>query len=169
MMAYIDKKQYQIDSITIVRNGHIVLDAYFWPYMKHQPHDIASCTKSITSALMGIAIDKGFISNIDRLVLGFFKDKTIANMDLRKQSMTIENLLTMASGLECRDTHLHQFEGLYEMKNSNDWVQYVLDLPMSGPPGEKFEYCSGASLLLSAIIRTATKRTLPKSHYWRRL
>jgi len=157
MMACIHKKQYQIDSITIVRNGTIVLDAYFWPYMKNQPHDIASCTKSITSALMGIAIDKGFISNIDRPVLDFFKDKTIANMDSRKQSMTIENLLTMASGLECRDTHLHQFEGLYEMKNSNDWVQYVLDLPMSGPPGEKFEYCSGASLLLSAIIRTTAK------------
>ena len=157
MMAYIHKKQYQIDSITIVRNGQIVLDAYFWPYMKNQPHDIASCTKSITSALMGIAIDKGFISNIDRPVLYFFKDKTIANMNSHKQSMTIENLLTMASGMECRDTYRHQFEGFYEMKNSGDWVQYVLDLPMSGPPGETFEYCSGASLLLSAIIRTAAK------------
>lgn len=157
MMAYIHKKQYEIDSITVVRNGYIVLDTYFWPYMKNQTHDIASCTKSITSALMGIAIDKGFISNVDRPVLDFFKDKTVANMDSHKNSMTIENLLTMASGLECRDTYRHQFEGLYEMKNSNDWVQYVLDLPMSDPPGEKFEYCGGASFLLSAIIRNTTE------------
>jgi CubicO group peptidase (beta-lactamase class C family) len=157
MMEYIQKKQYNIDSITVVRNGHIVLDAYFWLYIKDQKHDIASCTKSITSALIGIAMDKDFISDIDRSVLDFFKDKAFANIDSHKRSMTIEHLLTMASGLKCRDTYLHQFEGLHEMKNSNDWVQYVLDLPMSDPPGKKFEYCNGVSFLLSAIIRNATK------------
>ena len=83
MMAYIHKNQYEIDSVTIVRNGTIVLDAYFWPYMKNQTHDIASCTKSITSALLGIAIDKGVILNIDRPVLDFFKDKSWGGLLMR--------------------------------------------------------------------------------------
>lgn len=157
MMDYIQKKQYNIDNITIVRNGHLVLDAYFWPYTKGQKHNIASCTKSIMSALIGIAIDKGFIANVDQAVIDFFPDKIFDNSDNRKKSMTIENLLMMASGLNCEDSYLHQWQGLYDMRNSSDWVKYVLDLPMSGIPGEKFEYCNGVSFLLSAIIFNATK------------
>ena len=157
MMDYIRNEQYNIDSITVVRNGNLVLDAYFWPYTRGQKHNIASCTKSVTSALVGIAIDKGFIPNVDQSVLDFFPDKMFANFDSRKRSMTIENLLMMASGLDCRDTYLDQWQGLYDMRNSSDWVQYVLNRPMSERPGEKFEYCNGASFLLSAIIRNATK------------
>jgi CubicO group peptidase (beta-lactamase class C family) len=157
MMDYIQKEQYSIDNITIVRNGYLVLDAYFWPYTKGQKHNIASCTKSIISALIGIAIDKGFIANVDQPVIDFFQDKTFDNSDNRKKSMTIENLLMMASGLNCKDTYLHQWQGLYDMRNSSDWVKYVLDLPMSGIPGEKFEYCNGVSFLLSAIIRNASE------------
>ncbi len=156
MMDYIQREQYNIDNITIVRNGHLVLDAYFSPYKKGQKHNIASCTKSIISALMGIAIDKGFIANLDQSVLEFFPDKTFTNIDNRKKSMTIEHLLTMASGLECKDTYLDQWQGLYDMRNSGDWIKYVLDLPMSRIPGEKFEYCNGAAFLMSAIIQDAS-------------
>ncbi len=84
-------------------------------------------------------------------------DKTFTNFDNRKKSMTIENLLMMASGLECKDTYLDQWQGLYDMRNSSDWVKYVLDLPMSGIPGKRFEYCNGAAFLLSAIIRNASE------------
>jgi CubicO group peptidase (beta-lactamase class C family) len=160
MMDYIQKEQYSIDSITVVRNGRLVLDTYFWPYTKDQNHKIASCTKSIISALVGIAIDKGFIPNANQSVLDFFPDKTFANLDGYKKSMTIENLLMMASGLNCRDNYIYKWQGLYEMRNCSDWVQYVLDLPMSDRPGKKFEYCNGASFLLSAIIRNATKKSI---------
>ena len=68
MMDYIQIEQYNIDNITIIRNGHLVLDAYFWPYTKGKKHNIASCTKSIISALIGIAIEKGFIANVDQSV-----------------------------------------------------------------------------------------------------
>ena len=64
MLEEIQIKSYSIDSITIIRNGFMVADAYFYPFSKGQKHIIHSCTKSIMSALIGIAIDKGYIKNV---------------------------------------------------------------------------------------------------------
>ena len=161
MMAHIKKNSFHIDSILIVRNGHIVFDAYVWPFSKNQKHIIHSCTKSIMSALIGIAIDKGYIQNVGQPITDFFPDKSVADFDDIKKSITLENLLTMSSGLECRDSYLYRWAGLFEMRYSPDWAQYVLDLPMAEAPGERFEYCNGVSYLLSVIIQNTTKmRTL---------
>jgi len=157
MMEHIKNKSFHIDSILIIRNGYMVLDAYFWPFSKGQKHIIHSCTKSIMSALIGIAIDRGYIQNVDQPITAFFPDKTIAHLDDLKKSITLENLLTMTSGLKCRDSYLYRWAGLFEMRTSTDWAQYVLDLPMSEPPGEKLEYCNGVSYLLSVITQNATK------------
>jgi CubicO group peptidase (beta-lactamase class C family) len=157
MMEHIKKNNFNIDSILIIRNGYIVLDSYFYPFSKGQQHIIHSCTKSIMSALIGIAIDKGYIKSVDQPITDFFPGKEFANLDDLKKSITLENLLMMASGLKCRDSYLYRRVGLFDMWNSNDWSQYVLDLPMAEAPGEKFEYCNGASFLLSAIIQNTTK------------
>ncbi|UCE54304.1 MAG: serine hydrolase [Desulfobacterales bacterium] len=156
MMEHVKTYNFSIDSILIVRNGYVVLDAYFYPFLKGQKHIIHSCTKSIMSALIGIAIDKGYIKSVDQPITDFFPGKEFANMDDLKKSITLENLLMMASGLKCRDSYLYRWVGLYEMRNSSDWAQYVLDLPMSEAPGERFEYCNGVSYLLSVIIQNTT-------------
>ena len=80
-------------------------------------------------------------------------DRTVANVDANKEAMTLEHVLMMATGLECRDSQQYRWSGAYEMMESDDWVQYVLDLPMLEQPGTRFEYCNGASLVLSAIIQ----------------
>jgi CubicO group peptidase (beta-lactamase class C family) len=161
MMAHIRERSYHIDSILIVRNGKLVFDAYFWPFSKNQKHIIHSCTKSVMSALIGIAIDKGYIQNVDQPITEFFPDKAVADFDGLKKTITLKNLLTMSSGLKCRDSYLYRWSGLFEMRYSPDWAQYVLDLPMAEAPGEKFEYCNGVSYLLSVIIQNKTKmRTL---------
>jgi CubicO group peptidase (beta-lactamase class C family) len=157
MMEHIKKYSFNIDSISVVRNGYIVFDACFWPFSKGQKHIIHSCTKSIMSALIGIAIDKGYIKNVNQPIIDFFPDKTLANISDLKKSITLENLLMMASGLKCRDSYLYRWKGLFEMRYSKDWAQYVLDLPMAESPGEKFEYCNGVSYLLSVIIQNSTK------------
>lgn len=157
MMEYIKKNSFNIDSVLIVRNGYVVLDAYFYPYAKGQKHIIHSCTKSIMSALIGIAIDKGYIQNVDQPITHFFPDKAFANVDDLKKSITLENMLMMTSGLKCRDSYLYRRVGLFEMRNSNDWARYVLGLPMAETPGDKFEYCNGVSYLLSVIIQNTTK------------
>ena len=96
MMEHVKKNSFSIDSILIVRNGYVVLDAYFYPYSRGQKHIIHSCTKSIMSALIGIAIDKGYIQNVDQSITDLFPDKKFANMDDLKKSITLENLLMMA-------------------------------------------------------------------------
>lgn len=161
MMEHVKKNNFGIDSILIVRNGYVVLDAYFYPFSKGKKHIIHSCTKSVMSALIGIAIDKGYINSVNQPIIDFFPDNEIENLDDLKESITLKDLLMMASGLGCRDSYLYGWKGLLEMRASQDWAQYVLDLPMSEIPGKKFEYCNGVSFLLSVIIQNTTgMRTL---------
>jgi len=156
MLETVQTQNYNIDSITVIRNGYLVLDASLFPYRQDSKHIIHSCTKSIVSILIGIAIDQDFIEGIQTPVLEFFPDRTVSNLDPDKKSLTLENLLTMTSGLECRDSYLYRWSGLNEMRGSDDWVQFMLNLPMEAAPGTKFEYCNGASFLLSAIITETT-------------
>src|SRR5947209_4206156 len=65
---YIREKRPNIHSLLIVRHGHVVLDAYFYPYGPGVPHDAASVTKSVTAALIGIGLDKGTLKSIDQEV-----------------------------------------------------------------------------------------------------
>jgi CubicO group peptidase (beta-lactamase class C family) len=156
MLELIEEQDYRIDSVSVIRNGYLVLDVAIHPYEEARKHVIRSCTKSIVSMLIGIALDKGYIADVETPVMAFFPDRTVANLDLDKQAMTLQDLLTMSSGLECRDSYLYNWHGLYQMWASEDWVQFMLDLPMEAPPGEKFEYCNGGSFLLSAILTETT-------------
>lgn len=70
--------------------------------------------------------------------------------------MTIEHLLTMSSGLECRDSYRYHWIGLQQMRASADWVQFMIDLPMAQEPGTHFNYCNGVTFLLSAILQQKT-------------
>jgi len=118
MLEVIEKNSYNVDSVLIIRNGYIVLDAYFYPFSKGLRHPIHSCTKSIMSALIGIAIEKGHIKNVNHPVTDFFPDKTIANMDDHKKSMTLEHLLMMASGLrDWGQTKIECRQLRHELKN----------------------------------------------------
>ena len=157
MLEGIDVSGRRIDSITIIRNGYMVLDAYFHPFQKGRRHKIYSCTKSVTSALIGIAIRQGLIPGVQTPVLDFFPERQIDNSDRRKKALTLEHLLTMTTGLDCRDTgRRYRWVGLVAMWDSSDWTQYMLDRPMKEQPGRRFEYCNGASFLLTAILERAT-------------
>lgn len=152
----IQKSGKRVDSVTVIRNGYVVLNAYFYPFGKDLKHIIHSVTKSITSTLVGIATDRGEIKSVSQPVLEFFPNRTIANVDERKRSMTLEHLLTMTSGFDCSDSYRHRWKGLWDMRRSPDWTQHVLNLPMHEAPGQNFDYCNGVSFLLSAIIEKAT-------------
>ncbi|WP_319410147.1 serine hydrolase [uncultured Desulfosarcina sp.] len=153
MIKIIHDSALKVDSVTIVRNGYIVLDSYFYPFPENTKHNLYSSSKSVMSILIGIAIEKKIIKDVKQSVLSFFPDKAIANIDETKKKMTLENLLTMTTGFECKDSYLHGRTGLYEMMRSSDWAQYVLDLQMLEPPGDVFEYCNGATYLLSVILK----------------
>ena len=156
MMAYIKKNKYNIQSISIVRNGYLVLDAYMYPFKDGRNHEMHSATKSVMSALIGIAIDKGYIEDVNQTITELFPDRKISNFDDLKKSISLKDLLMMASGLDCRDATANKWAGTIAMKKSSDWTQYALNLPMVQTPGEYFHYCNGVSHLLSAIIHSST-------------
>jgi len=156
MIQYIQDQDINLHSLLIVRNGCVVADAYIHPFSQNSKHVLHSATKSIVSALVGIAIDKGYVESVNQPVLGFFPERTVATLDSRKRAMTLEHLLTMATGWEWQDSYENKWLSTTQMQLSPDWIQHMLDLPMVEQPGTQFEYCNGASFLLSAIIQEAT-------------
>lgn len=143
-----------IHSWMIIRNGYVLLDAYFYPYDGTTLHDIASATKSITTTLIGIAVDKGDL-NMDDTMVSFFPERTIANGNPWKQQITVRDLVTMTSGLHCDDKGGEEWTQ-EEMRASDDWIQFVLDLEAIHEPGTVWAYCSPGSYMLSAILTQAT-------------
>lgn len=146
-----------IDGLLVARNGTIVMEAYFGAYDRSARHELYSCTKSFVSTLVGIAIDQGKLAGVHVPVLSLFPGQTFANTDARKQAMTLEHLLTMTSGLQWAEGD-DEYRAMYM---SPDWVRHVLDRPMVEEPGQRFNYHSGASHILSAALQQATgSRTL---------
>ncbi len=157
MVEFILDNNYALESVVIIRNGYIAFQESDFGRLKdlNQKRILYSVTKSITSALIGIAIDKGYINSTTQKVIDFFPNKTIANLDSRKRNMTIEHLLTMSPGME--------WEGPDDMTHtwgqavlSGDPIQFILDQPMHYEPGTVWYYNGGCSHLLSAILTEAT-------------
>ena len=155
MLDEIKSRGIGADSVTVVRDGYVVLNEYFSTY-QGEPHIIYSCTKSVVSTLIGIAIEEGYIEGLDVRVLDLFPDRTAADVNDWKEEMTLRDLLTMTAGFDARDSYLYEWEGLNTMHASPDALQYVLDLPVIEEPGTRFEYTNGVSHLLSCIITETT-------------
>lgn len=150
-------EQILIDSVTVVRNGSIVADIYLNPlYPPGTKHIIHSCTKSVMSTLVGIAIEQGYIESVDVPVLEIFADKGIENPDERLRDLTLGHLLTMQTGLHSQDSYLYGYAGLFEMQRTEDWTEYILHLPLEVAPGTRFDYSNMASFLLSAVLTEAS-------------
>lgn len=147
------EQETQIHSFLIIRHGYVVVDATFYPYDGQDPHNVASVTKSLMTTLIGIAIDQGALS-LDDPMVSFFPDYTIKKLDQHKQAITVRQLASMSSGLDC--TADHDERTLQEMISSPDWVQFVLDRRVQWEPGKHFEYCSPAIHMLSPILTRAT-------------
>jgi CubicO group peptidase (beta-lactamase class C family) len=146
----------QIHSLTIVRDEAVILDAYFSPYDGSTYHDLASVTKSIMTTLIGIAIDQEKL-RLDDPMLSFFFGREIANLDERKEKITVAHLASMSAGLECDP--IDDEITLNDMRASEDWVQFALDQPVVREPGTRFAYCGLEMHMLSAILQRATGMT----------
>jgi len=145
-----------INAVLIVRKSNLVFERYFGGFCQDDSHLVFSVTKSIISALIGIAIDKGFIEGVHQNVLGFFHEYKPGARDHLKQQLTIRDLLTMTAGFLWRTgAQAHELY-LDRLRQSKDWVAFILDLPVQERLFGTFQYNSGASHLLSAIITRST-------------
>jgi CubicO group peptidase (beta-lactamase class C family) len=152
LLDAIRQQRLDLHSLLVIRNGYLVSETYFGPYQPDTRHELYSCTKSFVSTLIGIAIDQGYIAGTDHRIADFFSERTIANLDGQKADMTLDDVLTMQSGLDWQEGD-PAYQALYR---SPDWVKFMLDRPMALPPGSQFNYCSGCSHLLSAILQQTT-------------
>jgi CubicO group peptidase (beta-lactamase class C family) len=161
MMHLIDEQGFAYDSVLVVRHGHVVFEEYRNGYNQNTRHHLQSVTKSFSSMLIGIAIHEGFLDGVDQRLVDLFPDHTIANLDARKQRLTLEHLLTMSDGMDWHELdypYTDPQNTLGQMWTSRDAVQHVLDRPMTREPGEAWAYNSGTSILLGGILEGATGR-----------
>lgn len=158
-LRYVEDTVQDIYSMVIIRNGRIVLEKYYHIINIDTTYLIRSTTKSIVGALIGIAIRDGLIKDgLNAKILDYFPDKQFENCTGGKQNMTIKDVLTMRTGLEWDDDKDDFF-------NVPDPVKYILDKPMDTVPGVKWNYNSGASHLLSAILTRESGMSLSDYAY----
>lgn len=134
-------------------------NSWWHPYYRRGDlHTMQSVTKSVVSAVIGIAIGRSEFPSLDTPVLSFFDAEKVANVDERKEAMTLRHLLTMSTGLDWNEDvpYADPTNTFTIMAVSPDWVQYTLDRPMAEMPGELFKYNTGATLILGHIFRLAT-------------
>lgn len=138
----------------IVRNGTVV-DTYFADgYDETSVFTLQSVSKSITSALVGIAIEQGYIGSVDDLLADYLP-RVNELADARWQRVTLRHLLAHTSGLASTDSALW-----YEWRASDDWLEYLFALPFYTDPGANFDYSTGNTHLLAAVLEQATGQPL---------
>lgn len=173
-----------VDHFLLIRHGKVVADHHFeqdyvsiaaqydttnhqhnydhpeWhPYYRNTDlHTLQSVSKSVTSAALGIAMDEGLIESVDVQGMSFFGDYEPDLSDPRKASMTLEDMLTMRSGIDWNEmiSYDDASNSCIQMEASDEWIRFVLDRPMREDPGTVFDYNSGVSVLLGKIVGVAT-------------
>ena len=143
----------RMDGLVVVRHGRIVAEAYYAPFKAGTRHRINSATKGIVGALVGAAIQAGYLKSTEQRVAEFFPEMPAS--DARKNEISVQHLLDMTSGIDW-DEPLSASPGsgrsAIEMEHSRNWIEYVLSRPMAQQAGRGFNYDSGNSHLLSAIL-----------------
>ncbi|UCC81948.1 MAG: serine hydrolase [Gemmatimonadota bacterium] len=138
----------------VTRNGVVILEEYFGNIGPDSTLDVRSVTKSFTSALIGIAIARGFIESTDATLAQYLVPDVVPSLEPDKAAISIHHLLTMSAGFEWQQGRLGpDFTNWY---TSDDHIQYVLDKPLITEPGTTFAYSDGMAHLLSVILTEAT-------------
>lgn len=133
-------------SVLVIRHGYLIFEEYYQG-APNDYQDVASVAKSVISALIGIALQKGYIKSLDQKVVEFYPEYITPKTDPQIRDITIEHLLTMTSGLE------------QETDFGEDWFKSTLAQSVSSTPGQVFHYNDAAVHLLSGILTRATHMT----------
>jgi len=140
----INQKYGRMESILILKDNKLILEEYFYGYHRAHLHKIYSCTKSITSLLFGMVLERNKQIDLNQSIFSFFSEydslKTSA-----KERITLKHILTMTSGLQW-----HEYPK--EMYELSDRIKYVLSRPIEAKPGKKFLYNSGGSIVIGGVI-----------------
>jgi len=143
----------RLHSLLISHRGELIFERYYNGSRRDRPANIKSASKSIISALVGAAIDRGHIPGVNTPIVRYFPELA-KDPDARKRDITVEHLLMMRPGLEGTSGRNYG-----PWVTSRNWVRHALARPMFAAPGEEMEYSTGNTHLLSAILTKATGRS----------
>ncbi|HVZ79256.1 MAG TPA: serine hydrolase [bacterium] len=150
-------KYRHLHSLLVLNDGKLLLEEYFYGYGPRDPHPVQSVTKSIFSLLVGDAVEKGWLDPDDKLQ-DLFPGPPVSG-DARKGKVTVKDLLTMTSGIDCDD--LSRGKGCsWPMVASSDWGSFALSLPMTREPGKHFAYCGACLSILAEALQKQSKLPL---------
>jgi len=141
-----------VESFLVVRNGYLIEEQYYTPDERLLNADIASITKSFISALVGIAIQQGYLDSLGETMIGFFPEDNTPSLDSLKRLITIEHLVSMRSGFQYDESK--DYSDIFNQ--STDWMKEAIGLPMASIPGRTFNYASVNAHLVSGILTRAS-------------
>jgi CubicO group peptidase (beta-lactamase class C family) len=150
----------------VARHGKLALEEYFFGFHADRVHDVRSAGKTLTTTLVGIAMQRGAQLNLKTEVASFFPQYDhLLNDSPLKRAITIEHLLTMTSGLDADDDDNASPGTEDRLVNQKDRYRFTLDLPMAHAPGEKAVYSAAGINLLGGIVQQSTGTWLPDFIY----
>lgn len=135
----------RLESFLIIKDQKLILEEYFYGYDRAQLHPIHSCTKSITSLLIGVSLDRHKMMNVDQTIFNFF-EQCDSLITPEKEQITLKQVLTMTAGLQEDDD--------FEVHDPDELVKQILSQPLESTPGEEFTYNNNCTNLLGGIIYT---------------
>lgn len=144
-------------SLLVARRGALVMERYYGGAERETLHDVRSVTKSIVSALVGIAHAEGLLPNLDTSMAVYLAGYALDTTDF---DVSVRDLLTMTSGYEWDETTADGYNTW--ITASGDRAQYVLDRPQVATPGANFRYNSGAVHVLGVVLSRATGMSVPE-------
>lgn len=142
-------------ALILMRNGRIVYERYFNGSRRADSNPIASVSKSMLSALVGIAMQQGFIRTAEDRIAEYLPQYFTEMRDPQKLGWTMRDMLTMAHGMQWIEDEAGRL-----LNRSRDWTADILQLPLNSPPGSAFLYSTGASQLIAALLTEAAGMSL---------
>lgn len=151
------ERRHGVDSMLVVRRGRLVAERYWNGHDMATLHDLRSATKSVTSLLVGIAIDRGVLGDVHDPALPYLtRAYPRPSASTTAPVITLEHLLTMRGGLACDDRDRRSPGHEDRMMRSRDWTRFFLELPRLHAPGERAVYCTGGVVTLGRIVAEAS-------------